>query len=151
MRQAKATCPQCSEHMGYKPALLTRSPIKTLTCSCGFVFKPKANKTGRTDAQKRSQSQEKRSAKRNQAGRVSGSGSSHRAKGDIKDAGRLHGECKHTIRRSFTLKLDDLMKAEKEAALGESVLFEIEFQGVHPPRRYVVLTDERYQALRGNE
>lgn len=150
MKMVKAECPECGTEQRYAPALLKRSPIQTLQCEeCRLVFKPTAIKRGRTDAQRRSKDQEDRSAKRNQARRVPGSGSSYRAKGDVKDPGRLHGECKHTVNRTTTLKLDDLLKAERESTMGERVLFEVEFQSVHPYRRFVVLSDEAYQTLLG--
>jgi hypothetical protein len=46
------------------------------------------------------------------------------------------------------LKLESLTKLEQEASAGEVPVFEIEFQGVFPHKRYVVLRDEDYQALK---
>jgi hypothetical protein len=56
-------------------------------------------------------------------------------------------ECKETTRKSFSLKLEELMKIEKEARGGEQPLFEVQFQGVHPVKTYVVLPVSEYQAM----
>lgn len=148
MKKSKTVCGKCKETVEYIPAVVKRSSMGVVPCPfCGYNIRPVRTKKGRTDAQKRSKDQEERSAKRNRARRQAGSGSSPRAKGDIKDRGRLHGECKHTINKSFTLKLAELLKTEKESRAGELVLFEIEFQGVYPFKRYVVLEEGQFQAM----
>lgn len=105
-------------------------------------------KPGRSDNQRRSRDQEDRSASRNKARRQPGSGSVKAAKGDVKKDGVIRGECKFTRAKSFSLKLAELMKLEDELEPGELPYFEIEFQGVYPPKRYVVLPDEHFQFLR---
>lgn len=157
-RQKLLYCENCRHGTSYDPELVERNPAWKHICgNCGKEIKAltvfeqneivSSIRKGSADGVKRSRDQEKRSAKRNRARAVSGSGSSSRAKGDIRDQGRLYGECKHTTNKTFTLKLDHLLKAEREAKVGEHVLFEVEFQGVHPHKRYVVLSDDVYQTL----
>ena len=56
-------------------------------------------------------------------------------------------ECKLTRAKSFSLKLAELEKLEREAA-GEDPVFEIEFQGVYPHKRYVVMPGWLYDQFR---
>jgi hypothetical protein len=104
--------------------------------------------TGRTDAQKRSRSQEKRAARRYGMWQQAASGSKVHAKSDLRDPGKFRGEMKETTRASFSLKLETLMKLEKEADTAEVPLLEIEFQGVHPFKRYVVLPEWAFTSLK---
>lgn len=106
-------------------------------------------KTGKTDSQKRSQRQEKRSAKRigGDVQPASGAGSS---KGDVRKAFDTRMECKLTRARSFSLKLSELEKIEQEAG-SEKPVFEIEFQGVYPHKRYVVIPGWLYDQLTGDQ
>lgn len=58
---------------------------------------------------------------------VSGSGSSYEKKGDLKSESYLL-QAKRTDKKSFTVKLDDLRKAEREAMnLGKKPLFVVGF------------------------
>ena len=59
----------------------------------------------------------------------------------------MRGECKFTSNKSFSLKLEELIKLERESSGGEHPLFEIEFQGGRPFKRYVVLPDWVYASL----
>lgn len=105
----------------------------------GDLFKTrKPSKRGKTDSQKRSKRQEKRAAQRVGGYTTAGSGSGNE-KGDVRAAGDTRIECKLTRRASFTLKLADLEKLEQEAAADEDPVFEIEFQGVYPHKRYAVI------------
>jgi len=63
-------------------------------------------------------------------------------------------ECKLTRANSYSLRLDLLEKIEKECEGGENPAFEIEFQGVYPHKRYVVLPGwlyDYYAGLAGNK
>jgi len=59
----------------------------------------------------------------------------------------MRGECKLTRAASYGLKLADLMKLEKQASKGEIPVFEVEFQGVLPHRRYMILPFWAYETL----
>jgi hypothetical protein len=120
----------------------------TKTCwKCGVRMTVRKNKRGRSDSQKRSQDQEKRAAKRYSMRKQPGSGSRDGAKGDLRDVGKRRAELKETIKKSFSLKLDVLEKIEREATGSEDPLLEIEFQGVFPHKRYVVLPDHAYESM----
>ena len=141
-------CPHCDFPADFDPAQVAMSPFTFEICGqCGLGFNPKKVKRGRTDAQRRSKDQETKAARRYKARRQAGSGSSSRAKGDIRSPGVLRGECKETTAKSFSLKLSELMKIEKEARGSEQPLFEVQFQGVYPFQTYVVLPAKEYQAL----
>lgn len=84
----------------------------------------------RSYGQRRSQAQEKRTAKEI-GGRVQpGSGSMDFAKGDVRDMGKLRIECKTTSKDRYSLKLADLLKIRLEAVMGglESWAFQIQYQ-----------------------
>jgi hypothetical protein len=71
-------------------------------------------------------------------------------KGDVITPGELI-ECKHTERKSFSLKLTDLMTAAKHAILADRrMVFEVEFTKPDGslPVRFVVLNRDEYIALR---
>lgn len=79
--------------------------------------------------QKRSKLQERRIAE-DVGGRVqAGSGSSWRAKSDVRDLGKLRIEAKFTSKDTYALKLKDLLKIREEALLGglETWAMQIEF------------------------
>jgi ribosomal protein L44E len=95
-------------------------------------------KRGKTDSQKRSRKQEKRAAKR-VGGKVQPGSGAGRAKGDVRAPWHARIECKLTRAKSFGLKLAALEKIEKEALPPELPIFEIEFQGVTPHKRYAVI------------
>ena len=103
-------------------------------------------KSGKSDNQKRSQRQEKRAAKRI-GGRVTAASGAVGVKGDVRLLGDTRMECKFTRAQSFNLKLAELEKLEREAS-GEDPVFEIEFQGVYPHKRYVVLPGWLYDRIR---
>jgi hypothetical protein len=76
------------------------------------------------------------------------SGSKPHAKADLRERGKFRGGMKETIKKSFSLKLETLMKLEREADTAEMPLLEIEFQGVHPFKRYVVLPEWVFTSLK---
>jgi hypothetical protein len=83
----------------------------------------------KTRAQRRSKLQEKRIAK-DIGGKVqAGSGSSWRAKGDVRKPLDLRVEAKFTTKDSYVLKHADLLKIQEEALLGgvEASVMQIEF------------------------
>ena len=77
----------------------------------------------------------------------SGSGTS---KGDVETDDELI-ECKHTERKSFSLKLDDLLRCARHALLAHKrMVFEVEFtrpDGTWPVR-FVVLNKDEYMEMR---
>jgi len=99
-----------------------------------------------TDSQKRSRKQEKRLA-RDLGGRVQPASGAGSAKGDVRVAGDVRAECKLTRAKSFNLKLSDLEKIEGEASGEEMPLLHLEFQGVSPHKKYVVLPYWAFQSL----
>lgn len=151
-RELETTCPDCSERFNYWPDILHLTFDGKVECpnpDCAARFAP-ATATIRfagNDSRVRSDSQERRAAKRYDARKQAGSGASWRAKGDLVDEGRLRGECKHTVGRSISVRLDDLLKLERESRGAEQPLFELEFQGVFPHKRYVVLSEGQYLTL----
>lgn len=82
-------------------------------------------------SQKRSKLQEQRIAE-DIGGRIqAGSGSSWRAKSDVRDFGKLRIEAKFTSKSSYILKLHDILKIRSEALRGGLELWamQIEFVG----------------------
>jgi len=147
-----AFCPHCDTEAHYTKKSLRMSPMRALRCGhCTGYFKPEeeAVRKGKTDNQTRSQTQEKRLAKVIGGRSQPGSGSRRGAKGDVRAQGKVRGECKFTRAASFSLKLAELHKIRKEAK-GEMPIFHIEFQGVYPVERFVVLSEDDYRALRGD-
>lgn len=83
----------------------------------------------RTQGQRRSRLQERRIANE-VGGRVqAGSGSSWRAKSDVRAIHNLRVEAKHTTKRTFPLKLKDIIKIRDEALIGglEPWAMQVEF------------------------
>ena len=113
-------------------------PYPCPKCGADLYEVGKKPKRGKTNSQKRSRLQEKRAASRI-GGRVQPASGAGQAKGDVRDVGRIRMECKFTRAKSYSLKLEELKKIEREAGSGEQPIFEIEFQGIHPHERYVVL------------
>ena len=123
-------------------------------CSADLIVTGSSPKRGRSDNQKRSKKQEEGVAKRTGAKRQKASGSLSGAKGDVRKAGTMRGECKFTRARSFSLKLDELMKIEREASAGEQPVMFVEFQGVGTPKRFAVIPEwlyETYAATAGDQ
>jgi hypothetical protein len=90
--------------------------------------------------QKRSKLQERRISE-DVGGRVqAGSGSSWRAKSDVRDIGKLRIEAKFTSKDTYALKLKDLLKIREEALIGglETWAMQIEFIGASK-QKYAVL------------
>jgi rubredoxin len=150
-RYKEASCPTCGFTSKYDTTALRLSPMKDLQCpECNLWFRPEAPapKKGTNDNQRRSKAQEKRAAAQYGARVQPASGALPGAKGDLRKKGVMRGECKFTRSGSFSLKLAELLKVEQEAVGSETPLFEVEFQGVHPRKKYVVLRAEDYVALR---
>lgn len=153
-RFRRAACPTCGSETEYDTTALRLSPIKDIECTgCGKWFRPgpPAPEKRGNDNQKRSKQQEKRAAVRYEARVQPASGSMAGAKSDIRQKGVLRGECKFTRGASFSLKLFELLKVEQEAAGGELPLFEVEFQGVFPRRRFVILRAEDYASMKSEQ
>jgi len=125
-------------------------PYTCAHCPANLYETGEKPRVGKSDSQKRSQRQEKRAAKRigGDVQPASGAGSS---KGDVRKAFDTRMECKLTRSKSFSLKLSELEKIEREASSGEKPVFEIEFQGVYPHKRYVVLPGWLYDQLTGDQ
>ena len=89
-------------------------------------------------------------AARSYGGRATPASGSRDTKGDVETATELI-ECKHTERKSFSLKLAELMRAATQAILASKrMVFEVEFtqpDGSHPVR-FVVLNKDEYIAMR---
>lgn len=93
---------------------------------------------------RKSQRQEKRGAALLGGSRNAGSGNKER-KNDVR-AEDISVEYKYTDKKSYSLKLDELLQAEKHALLdGREMLFGIEMGGRH----FVVLSEDYYVQLRG--
>jgi len=84
----------------------------------------------RTQGQRKSQLQEKRTA-RDLGGRVQpGSGARDFAKGDVRKVGKVRVECKTTGAKSYALKISEIQKIKAESLNGfEDWAMQIEFQG----------------------
>lgn len=149
-RQLKLKCPYCSKIS----TVITSIPAAQLMhgCICGHMFYVKEHLVNETSSdaarnKKRSKDQEKRAAKRYGGRPQAGSGALDHAKGDVRDKGISRGECKFTQAKSYSLKLDTLLKIESEAVGEEVPYLELEFQGTSPSRRFVILPDWAFQHL----
>jgi hypothetical protein len=120
---------------------------------CRFFATPKVLRGGarNNDNQRRSTEQEKKAEQRYGARRQPASGALPHAKADLRDPGRVRVECKFTRAKSYTLKLEDLKKLERERTGDEHPVFEIEFQSEKPFKRYVVIPQWLYAHLTGEE
>lgn len=158
MSKSGLTCANCGAETKINLLILRAKASAGLPYQCSgcgedlgkFGYKPRR---GKTDAQKRSRQQEKKAAKRTGGRLTPGSGNQPGAKGDVRVLGSARIECKCTTAMSFRLKLEDLMKIERAGESGENPILEIEFQGVHPNRRYVVLPGwlyDHYASLSGD-
>lgn len=116
---------------------------------CRFFATPEVlrGRGVRNDNRERSLTQEKKAEQRYGARRQPASGAMPHAKADLRDPGRVRVECKFTRAKSFTLKLEDLLKLEREKAGDEHPVFEIEFQCEKPFKRYVVIPQWLYSHL----
>lgn len=95
-----------------------------------------------SDTKKASVKQEKASAKANGGTVNSGSGNGWKRKNDVRTPEESI-ECKTTTKKSFSLKLEDLLLAEKNALLdGRRMRFELEMGG----RIWVIKSYEDYLA-----
>jgi hypothetical protein len=116
-------------------------------CGANLLKHGEKPKRGATDSQKRSRDQEKHVASREGGRKQPGSGSVDGFEGDVRVAKKYRGECKLTRAKSFSLKLEELLKLERQAGAGELPAFDIEFQGVNPHRRYVVVPEWVFDSL----
>jgi len=126
-----------------------KAGLEILCSHCGAELSLRRDKPrlGATDSQKRSRNQEKRVASREGGRRQPGSGAVDGFEGDVRVTGKYRGECKFTRAKSFSLKLSELLKLERQAGSGELPAFDIEFQGVSPHKRYVVLPEWVFDTL----
>lgn len=100
----------------------------------------------------RSRKQELKGAERIGGRRVSGSGSGWATKNDIKND-LVSVEMKYTDKKSFSLRVADLVKAERQALMdsGREFAFMVEFSTAG--RTYVIVSQEFAEGqglLRGN-
>lgn len=93
---------------------------------------------------------QERSTARRYGGRVTpGSGNQWHTKNDVR-TGTESLECKTTKSAQFTLRRADLFTASRNALLdSRRMVFQIQFEKYR--ERYVVLTEDDYLELRGNE
>lgn len=99
-----------------------------------------------TPGQKASVKQEKKWAEKVGGIRNPGSGNGWRHKNDVREDDFSH-ELKFTSKSQFTLKLADLLTAEKNALVdGKEMTFVIEMGG----RNWVIVADYTFHELRGN-
>lgn len=89
-------------------------------------------------------------AARSYGGRATPASGSRDAKADVETATELI-ECKHTERKSYSLKVADLLKLARQAVLASKrMVLEVEFtqpDGSHPVR-FVVLNKDEYVEMR---
>ena len=102
---------------------------------------------GLPDNLRRSRRQEKQTAAREGGKCQPASGSVSGFEGDTRVVGKYRGENKFTRADSYRLKLEDLQKLENQATCGEFPIFDIEFQGICPTKRYVVMPEWVYETL----
>lgn len=151
MTLVKYKCPQCHRVVERDPALLKMNPVLKRCQDCGVPLKWHREEKKTPDSRRRSKDQERRAAKEFGAKQQPASGALPTRKSDIRKPGHLRGEMKETTADSYRLKLDDLLKLEREATNGEISLFVIEFQCVHPPKRYEILPAGTVASLIGKE
>ena len=93
---------------------------------------------------RRSRLQESRAEKDYGGKRTPGSGNQWHTKGDVK-TDRLLVECKTTVKKSYSLKLEDLVKHMAYGILENKIpVFEIEFS---PWKTFIVLDKEDFLEL----
>lgn len=89
-------------------------------------------------------------AARDYGGRAVVQSGSGWSKGDVETAAELI-ECKHTEKKSYSLKLAELLRAARQAILADRrMVFEVEFtqpDGLQPVR-FVVLNKDEYIGMR---
>jgi len=151
----KVTCTGCGTGQmldGYVVRKRMNSGLSNPCGTCGADL----NKVGqreisrahhRPDNLRRSREQEKRTAAREGGKRQPASGSVSGFEGDTRVVGKYRGENKLTRASSYRLKLEDLQKLETQATCGEFPIFDIEFQGVFPSKKYVVMPEWVYETL----
>ena len=137
-------CPRCQTEREMPSSLST---IHKHCHSCFARLKVVRVTRGRSDNQKRSREQVRRVTKNLRMREQKASGSYWGLKSDALAPGERRAELKETTKKSYALKLEELLKLESECHVGELALFCIEFQGVHPPKRYVVSPEHVIQAM----
>ncbi|KUL44712.1 hypothetical protein ADL22_12270 [Streptomyces sp. NRRL F-4489] len=92
---------------------------------------------------KKSQAQEKALAAKYQGVVNPGSGNGWLHKNDVRSA-RFSFEAKTTEKKSYSLRLDDLLKAERNALIsGREMVFAVELGG----RNWMVISQETFDTL----
>jgi hypothetical protein len=91
-----------------------------------------------------SRRQEEGLAKTHGGRRVAGSGNGHWTKNDVRNS-RVSYEAKTTKHKSFTLKLEELLKAERNALMdGRESVFVVEFDNEKTHRPFYVVPASLY-------
>lgn len=146
-------CAQCGQKNVSSMTMMMKSaglPWKCTGCRCDLFVdsnRTARERRGRSDNQKRSIKQEKRVAEREGGRRQPASGALPGFEGDVRVSRRYRGECKLTRKRSYTLKLDDLEKLERQAYRDELPVLDLEFQDSSMPKRYVIMPEWVFDAL----
>lgn len=145
-----ARCGDCGHVWETTTLRLKLDPIHQCP-KCRFFATPEVQRGRRVrnDNRERSLAQEKKAEQRYGARRQPASGAMPHSKSDLRDSGRIRVECKFTRAKSFTLKLEELKKLEREKTGDEHPVFEIEFQAEKPFKRYVVIPQWLYSHLVG--
>jgi len=112
---------------------------------CGNIFYVWPDKS-RKERKKKSQKQERATAKAMGGRAQPGSGAIPGFKGDVLVQGKERVECKYTESKQYTLKQSDLKKVELESSGKEMPVFQIEFKTVK--ESYAILRWDDYMELR---
>lgn len=144
-----AQCGQKNSSSVWAMRLRAGLPWECSGCRCDLLVT--SNRTpkrrGRSDNQKRSIKQEKRVAEREGGRRQPASGALPEHKGDVRVPRRYRGECKTTKAKSYSVKLADLEKLEKQAYQDELPVFDLEFISEGRSKRYVFLPEWVFNLL----
>lgn len=150
----KIVCGEChTEHIVNEGVWHSRRktgaglPWPCAKCGADLYRVGSSPRRGASDSQRRSRAQEKRVAAREGGRRQPGSGAVDGFEGDVRSAGRYRGECKLTRASSYSLKLADLLKLERQASSGELPVLDLEFQCSAPFKRYVIMPEWAYESL----
>lgn len=141
---AAPLCPNCNQRAGVAPVAnewlcprcnRTFRPVKPARSRAGFAASTRA----------RSSRQERHNARAVGGYLTANSGAGH-DKGDIKVRGLLREEDKTTTKRSYVLRLDDLVRVSAAAVGDEIPILRISFED-NLAQQYVVMPSEWFQQL----
>lgn len=99
---------------------------------------------------KLSQKQERRNAEMLGGRTQPGSGSSNRAKGDVRKLGEWRGESKFTFAKSYSLELDTLAKIASECGTGEKPVLFLDYKDKTTSRtkgKFVIMFEADFEEL----